>query len=108
MTNPFAAIYNFWLGVPAPMRAAITANTLSLNTAIGSALAYATVQGAFAHGTAGAVEWFQANWLATLAGFLWGGGVSGAVRVSKAGTYAPAPASPPTPPPPPPAGKDTP
>ncbi len=96
--NIFAALYFYWLGIPAPMRAAITSTTLSLNTAVGSALSYATVQGAFAHGTAGAIAWFQTNWLATLAGFVWGGGVSSAIRVAKSGTYAPLPAPPPQPP----------
>jgi hypothetical protein len=96
--NPFAAIYAFWLGIPAPMRAAITASTLSVNTALGSVVIYAAGQGALNHGTASFLAWVSDNWLSAIFTALYGGTVSSTIRAAKSGTYAPAPAPPPTPP----------
>ncbi len=98
MTNPFAAIYGFWLQIPAPMRAAMTATTLSINTAAGSLFFYAAGSGAFANGNASFWPWLAKNWLYAILTAVYGGSVSSAIRVSKSGTYAPPPAPPPTPP----------
>ncbi len=104
--NVFAAIYNYWLGIPPPMRAAMTATTLSVNTAAGSVFIYSAGQGAWVNGLTTFLPWFHVNWAYAILTAIYGGTVSSIIRANKSGTYAPPPSPPPTPPPPVTAGKE--
>ena len=86
--NPFARLYAFWLGIPSAMRepiaATFTASTLTCNTVLGLVFAFMWGQHAFDNGWTSLIKWIEANWLAAIAGAVYGATVSSSKRVQQA------------------------
>ncbi len=82
MGNPFAALYNFWLGIPPPMRAPITVAFLTGQTVFWTSVGIAYGDKAF-DPLSNFIPWVEQHGVNALVGAAIGYATSAAVRTAQ-------------------------